>query len=563
MKQPWFFLYLILTILFYGCESQPIPSNTKNVIEGITTRGFNTTSSLPAGSQALFHSTGEINIENPVFTFDGNSWKGNQEIQWSESLQSVTLTALYPAYNNEQFITENPYSNGELEDILIAKSSISSSDVQLSFKHLFSTLTLHLLSPLKKSITYISLATPKLEKLNADGSFSLSGSHTITPDINDSTGDYTFIIPPQENCSLTLTLIINGETISYQLSHTFVSGYKYECNVNDRETPGIKNAEELIAFSQLINNPNTYDGKWTLDNFGEMQTDGRILYKLLADIDLKGESINPIHQDSNNPFNHIFNGEGYTISNCKINAAGGVAGLFGFIGSSGIVKNLYLKDCSMSIPESASAGSGVGSIAGLCTGIISNCGVINANITNNKNSYTGGIVGTLRDGDIINSFIKNSKIKTTNASLGGLVGKTETGNIINCYSASNTITRNTNYCGGFCGFAENGKIINCYVYDLTFKNNTNTGQFIGRGIASNVTECYTDTGTGTYYLINKKEGNCTTTSNSLYNSDFTNSNGSVYNQLNQWITNNQSSYNYTFTPWTEDQTGTLPAIFTP
>ena len=27
--------------------------------------------------------------------------------------------------------------------------------------------------------------------------------------------------------------------------------------------------------------------------------------------------------------------------------------------------------------------------------------------------------------------------------------------------------------------------------------------------------------------------------------------------------NNQSSYDYTFTTWTKDQTGTLPAIFTP
>ncbi len=287
------------------------------------------------------------------------------------------------------------------------------------------------------------------------------------------------------------------------------------------------------------------------------------MYRLLADIDLNGESIYPLFNDPNKPFNHIFNGEGNTISNFKINAKEGFAGLFGSIGSSGIIKNLYLKDCSMSIPENASASSGVGNIAGICIGIISDCGVINGNILNNKNTYTGGIVGTLRNGAIINCFIKKSEIKTTSASLGGFVGKIETGDIINCYSASNKITRNTNYCGGFCGFAENGKIINSYVYDLTFKSSTNTGQFIGHGVNSDVTNCYTDTETKSYYLINKKEGNCTSTPNSKYNSDFTNSKGSVYNQLNQWITDNQSSYNYPFTIWTEDETGTLPAIFVP
>ena len=257
MKQFWFICCIILIAFLCGCDSQPIPSNTNNVVEGITARGINPITSLPTESQALFH-TSEGTC---VFTFDGNQWKGESEI-----LSTGTLTVLSPAYNNEQFITEIPYSNGQLEDILIAQSTLStSSDIQLNYRHLFSMLTIKLLSPLKKFVTRISLTTPKIEKLNADGSFTLSGTHTIIPDINETTGDYTFIIPPQENCSLILELVINGETISHPLSHTFVSGYKYECNVNDRETPGIKNAEELIIFSKLINGGS--DTKYALSDF--------------------------------------------------------------------------------------------------------------------------------------------------------------------------------------------------------------------------------------------------------------------------------------------------------
>ena len=215
----------------------------------------------------------------------------------------------------------------------------------------------------------------------------------------------------------------------------------------------------------------------------------------------------------------------------------------------------------MSIPEDASAGSGVGVIAGVCKGVISDCGVTFGEITNLvTSSYTGGMVGTLRNGTIINSFVKNSNITTTDASVGGIVGKIETGDILNCFSASNTITRSNNYSGGFCGRADNGNIINSYVYKLIFKDNINTGQFIGHGINSNATECFTDTGTDIYNLIKEKD-NCTYTPNYKYKSDFTNSQGAVYKLLNQWIKANQSSYNHPFTQWTEDKTGNLPAIF--
>lgn len=559
MKQLWLLFLILPVILWTSCETETLPSETPQSLAGNILSRNNSIESLPEESKILLNARGGMTIEDKIFTYNGSSWSNDNGYQWENANETTYITALHP------HDISNLYEEDTLKDILIAQDTLrqGETDITLTFKHLFASFTLNVEESLIDDIAEIKLTSPKLiERVSfSTGEIMLSDNPNTTTLEGNGNNSYEFIIPPME-ASLSLGITLKGGTSkTYTLQrYRFNSGFVYECTLRDWNTvPGIRSAEDFITFYNIINGTATGD---TL-KYGTKQADGRILFRLLSDIDLSGKSIYPLFNNSNKPFNHIFNGEGYTISNFKIIEAGGFAGLFGTIGKEGVIKNLKLKDYSISIPKNASAKSGVGSIAGLCNGTITNCGIINGDITNNENSYTGGIVGVLHNGIIINSFVNNSTIKTTNASLGGIVGKIETGNVINCFSASNTITRNTNYCGGFCGFAENGNIINCYVYNLTFKNSTKTGQFIGHGIYSNVTECYTDTGTGTYYLINKKEGICTTTSNSLYNPDFTNSNGSVYNQLNQWITNNQSSYNYTFTPWIEDQTGTLPAIFTP
>ena len=559
MKQLWLLLLIVPIILWTSCETETLPSETPQSLAGNILSRSNGIESLPEGSRILLNANGGLTIENEVFTYNNNSWSNGDGYKWENADETTYITALYPHE------LTNLYDGGALKDILIAQDTLSQGEtnVTLNFKHRFASFTLKVEEALIDEIAEIKLTSPKtIESLSSQtGEITLSDISNTTTLTGNESSSYTFIVPPmQESLVLDITLK-NGTSKSYTLkNHTFKSGFVYECTLRDWNTVlGIRSPKDFITFHNIINGFETGD----LSKYGEKLADGRILYRLLADIDLNGESIYPLFNDPDKPFNHIFNGEGYTISNFKINAKEGFAGLFGSIGSEGIVKNLYIHDCTMSIPKEASANAGVGTIAGVCKGIISDCGVTDGYIKNQVSSYTGGIIGNLIKGIIINSFVKGTEIITTSSSLGGIAGKIEMGKILNSFSASNTITRSTNYCGGFCGFAENGKITNSYVYNLTFKNSTNTGQFIGRGVNSDVTDCYTDTETTTYYLINKKEGNCKSTPNSKYNSGFANSKGSVYNQLNQWITGNQSSYNYTFTIWTEDETGNLPAIFVP
>lgn len=324
--------------MLYGCESETIPSANPKLVGSIATRGSNDITSLPSGSQALFNASGGTNFENEIFNYDGKNWKAINGAEWQISSTSTMLTALYPAYNDQNLITDNPYNHNGLEDVLIAQSTFSNEkDINLSFRHLFSMFTIHVQSPLRESISAISIQSPQIEKLNADGSFSLSGTYQSIPELN-SNGDYTFIIPPMENCNITLSFTIGEKIVSHTLTHTFKSGYKYECNVTDKKEPGIYSAEDLIEFSKIINKKKEGD----LSVYGKEQEDGRWLFKLYADIDfseINHSDLLPIGYDLQKPsivFADIFDGNSYSISNLTIpdkstnnDVIKDVSGLFG------------------------------------------------------------------------------------------------------------------------------------------------------------------------------------------------------------------------------------------
>ena len=548
MKQLVLFTYILLTSLLLGCESETISPSTSNVVGTISTRVSNDITSLPTNSQALFHTSSGTSI----FTFDGNHWNGDQSIFSFSSATPNVLTALYPAYNGEKAITENPYIDNKLEDVLIAQSTYTNEqNIELTFKHLFSTLTIHLLSPLKESITRISLEVPMIESLNADGSFSLSGTHQILPELNTE-GSYAFIIPPKDNCTLTLHLTIGEETTSHPITHSFKSGYKYECNVKE---PGIYNAEDLIEFSK------TYNKGGDLSAFGKLQNDGKWLFQLWKDIDfseINTNELQPIGYDTEKRFNDIFDGQGHKISNIHIKHSGSVTGIFGRVGQYGTVKNLHLINCSTPIILSGTSSTGVGFITGTLSGSISNCSVTSGSSTVESAASTGGLVGAAYAGsNIINCFVQNTNLKS-DGYVGGIVGSITEGNITNCYSASNTLTRVSSYSGGFCGYAASCNITNCYVYKLTLTTTTNRGQFIGHGNNSSVSICYTDTSSPR--LIFNNNDNCTTSENKLYNSSFIveSLEAYIWQLMKQWVINQNDN---TFSLWTKDETGNLPAIF--
>ncbi|MBE5910034.1 hypothetical protein [Pseudobutyrivibrio sp.] len=145
----------------------------------------------------------------------------------------------------------------------------------------------------------------------------------------------------------------------------------------------IENGEDLEKFSELVNSGNKYVGQY---------------FRLTADIDMSGISMNPIGKYENGQyFFGTLDGNGHCISNLYINT-GGYDGLFGKLGGtvinlgieSGFIGNLDFKGC--------------------CGAIASNSVGSSARIINCFNKAT---VGGYRAGGIADNFL---------------------GSIINCWS---------------------------------------------------------------------------------------------------------------------------------
>lgn len=551
MKRVKNILLAIVLIIANACNSeQAILSNDFPLTCSIQSRSENTPLSLPAGSQILLNAQGGIEIENEIFTYNGSTWENGNDYHWTTPEEETDITALYPTYPNNDYSLTHLYSTGELADVLIAQKTYAGKEnITLQFKHLFSSLTIHIEETLLENIKDIQLTIPV--KVNnvfpQEGTFSIiEETHIITLE-NHGESHYSFIIPPAEACVLTLTLIMKDNTIhEHELNpHTFQSGVQYECNVlKADQRPGIRNAEQLIAFSQLINGGSS--DKWELSDFGE-EIDGKTVYRLLADITLTEAECNQLEQIGNTtPFSDIFDGEGHTISNLMFKAQYSSGGLFNTI--TGIIKNLNIDAASGPI-EKGGYKSGIGIIVGLCHGTISNCHITNSMLSNKESSYTGGIAG-YTDGIIINSSVKSTIISSSNNDdhLGIITGHLNDGKIINSYSCNNTTSKNTNHNGGICGYVLNDTIMNCYIYS----NHNVKGQIIGTGDNATVLNCYCDQAP----LINKDNENCNPKGNYKYNENFTatSNNIPIHELLNQWIGNDT-----TYLQWKADTT--LPAVF--
>lgn len=560
MKHFQLLTNLLLMILLYGCDWQPLPSSMSNTLGEIHSRGIITDTSLEKGSTALFSASGGNSFVNQIFTFDGSNWTNENVTLATNTPQATSLTALYPAYNDSHtLIPENPYTEGALEDVLIAQATFTDqTNIDLSFTHLFSMLTIHVQSPFKESLTSVSLKAPKVTGINAtERMFTTTGEHTTHLDKSDS-GDYTFIIPSIEHCNLTLTFTFDDEEeVSHPLTHTFEGGHKYECNVTGADTrPGIRTIDDLIDFSLLING-NLPIERWS--DFGYKEGADTI-YCLLNDITIteKDFTLSPIGCNKQAPFAAIFDGKGHTITGFKISASNSTAGLFGRITPSGVVKNLHLNDCSSPTIET-SASSGIGLLASTCYGIITNCSVSNSQVTTIATSPTGGLVGDLRKGGkVINCFVQKTEV-TSAGFIGSIAGSMKEANITNCYVASNTIKRTGSYSGGIVGSATNSDITNCYTYDITLSSSDKRGQIVGSAQNTTIYHYFYDKISPALINNNINESNITTFYKRYDTETFKTINGNedVFQLLYQWVKEQGENSIYTF--WTDNKN--LPAVF--
>ena len=260
MKRILLHIPILLFVLVSACHTEQVElSHALSSTYPILSRGGTEEASLANGSQILLNASGGLSVENGIFTYNGSSWSNGQELHWTDESMETTITALYPTYTDNRYTSENLYAKGMLEDILIAQETLQEKgEINLQFKHLFSSLTLFIEPTLDANIQELALSVPvQVEAVSAsDGTFSLTDqTHTVLQSRNESHA-YSFILPPCDDCTLSLRITWKDGTFKDVpfTPHTFQSGTRYECNITSTDSrPGIRTAEDLIDFSRLIN----------------------------------------------------------------------------------------------------------------------------------------------------------------------------------------------------------------------------------------------------------------------------------------------------------------------
>jgi hypothetical protein len=211
----------------------------------------------------------------------------------------------------------------------------------------------------------------------------------------------------------------------------------------------VTNATELGYVGRGTANPPAYQN-WTLAAH----------YRLMANITLSG-NWTPIGN-----FTGGFDGNGFTVSGLVIAGTNNV-GMFGFIGTGGVVENLGLVD--VNITGSGNVGGIVGRNLG---GLIKNC-FVTGSVSGTSN--VGGIAGD----NAASSIVRNS-YSTSNVSAGRIVGGIVGENIGTVQNAYSTGTISTSGTGGGIAATNSVTVQNSVALNPSIVRTTGTNSVFGR-----------------------------------------------------------------------------------
>lgn len=541
MKRVFIPLFILFLLLSQACNQDTL--TTSSIQPSLSVLFSSRTSDndheeLPEGSHILLNAQGGLELKNELFTLSGAQWCCETNLEWNDLQKETSITALYPVYEDKSYSFANLYTDKGLEDILIAQDTFSTkSKIELNFKHLFAKLTININPSLLEGLNEIRLTVPTIisDISTKEGTLSLTEESHTTVRENNGSSEYSFLVPPLTNCTLSLTLIRSDNSL-YETNlapHTFESGFQYTCNLLPNDSrPGIRTAEDLIAFSQLINGK--YEGDKTLADFGE-QVNGTTIYRLLEDIVFTEEEcsrLQPIGGLATKAFSDTFDGEGHTISKLILpdeSALNKYTGLFGYLDSAAVVKNIHI-DQATSVTNPYCNQTGI--IAAKNYGTIDHCSVTNSKIYSVEYGSIG-LISANSSGYITNCYSQNNTIQVQSYTYAGGIAGTAEGYILNCFTQDNTfIEKGTKHRVSCIIGASSGRsrltIENCYTHHST--SNTYWGAAIGTSNKATIKGFYYNK--GSYYY----EKTSTTSSNIYkYDTNYCINSSPVIQLLNEWI----------------------------
>ena len=220
----------------------------------------------------------------------------------------------------------------------------------------------------------------------------------------------------------------------------------------------ITTERDLRALAHLVNSGNDYAGKY---------------FKQVNGISLTGEWT-PIGTVGKH-FSGIFNGGGNTISGLKINEPGmDNVGLFGITGTGSMVKNVDVRDASVT------GKSNVGGVVGYAGGTVTGCSV--SGKVSGEDENIGGVVGMASGDSFVASCYATGDVSGTN-NVGGVVGHAGGGSTVTGCYATGAVRGEGDNVGGVVGRA-GGTVIGCAALNPSVSGNTNVGRVVDNGSGS-------------------------------------------------------------------------------
>ena len=479
-----FFALAALALLLGACtqdEAGFLPEGAEGTSIVFTATGLNPAATATAGTRAPADGNW-TGVQSVAVLMDGTV-KAYDVTPSTVDNTSATLTSTDPYYwTNHNDITVTawwPYTAGETtppavkvkanqsaqkdfegSDLIVADGqTVTYGSPTLRFTHRTARVTIVLTDYTE------GLASVQLTGLSTEG----DNPDIIVP-YDKGSNTYTAIVAPQSVAAGTTFItctFTNGTTFVYKMKNATVwqAGGEYTYTVSlaaakdlgyTIESDGsytVTSADGLMNIAELVNGGKT-DINITLD----------------ADIDLTGKDWMPI--GTSNPYTGTFDGGGHTIKGLTVTTNDEYAGLFGWLGDAGTVKNVVME--GVQITKNHSSGF-AGGVAGFSWGTIENCSV-SGSVSGTV--YVGGVVGAQWNGSITGCS-SSATVKGT-VYVGGVTGQTNSSATLTaCYATGNVIieidpTKNISG-GGLVGLNGGNGVRACYATGNVTSTGSSTG----------------------------------------------------------------------------------------
>ena len=498
-----FFALAALALSLVACtqdEAGFLPEGAEGTPIVFTATGLNPAATATAGTRAPADGNWE-GVQSVAVLMDGTV-KAYNVTPSTAAPTSATLTSTDPHYwTNHNDITVTawwPYTAGETtppavkvkanqstqkdfegSDLIVADGqTVTYGSPTLRFTHRTARVTIVLTDYTE------GLASVQLTGLSTEG----DNPDIIVP-YDKGSNTYTALVAPQSVAAGTTFItctFTNGKTFVYKMKNAtdWQAGGEYTYTIS------LAAAKDL-GYTIESNGSYTVTSADGLMNIAELVNGGKtdINITLDTDIDLTGKDWMPI--GTSNPYTGTFDGGGHTIKGLTVTTNDEYAGLFGWLGDAGTVKNVVME--GVQITKNHSSGF-AGGVAGFSWGTIENCSV-SGSVSGTV--YVGGVVGAQWNGSITGCS-SSATVKGT-VYVGGVTGQTNSSATLTaCYATGNVIieidpTKNISG-GGLVGFNGGNGLLACYATgNVTSTGNSTGNVHIGGFLGDNyttVTACY-------------------------------------------------------------------------